>query len=198
LYDDPSEANTARGDSGGPGFLFIEGESFIASITSGGSVFDSSLGDVAFNTRVDAFADWIDVTLLETVATDPNESDPSESDPSESDPSDPDTDSPTDDVTDDGDNNSDGDVITACEDYLSKPFPFLSFLIDLLTSLLQSLSEATETSTVTEVAQTPEATETAVDNSDSVTETVAETASNSATQKTRRARPQRRGRSVGR
>jgi len=62
-FDDPEEANSAPGDSGGPGFLEIEGELYVASITSGGTLPDAAVGDMAFNTRVDAFADWIDAVL---------------------------------------------------------------------------------------------------------------------------------------
>ena len=47
VYDDPSQANTASGDSGGPGYLDIEGDLFIACITSGGTEPDSVLGDFA-------------------------------------------------------------------------------------------------------------------------------------------------------
>ncbi|MEM9366266.1 MAG: trypsin-like serine protease [Planctomycetota bacterium] len=73
IYDDVNESNTASGDSGGPGYLELEGERFIACITSGGTEFDSSLGDFAFNTRVDAFEDWIDQTLATTptITSDP-------------------------------------------------------------------------------------------------------------------------------
>ena len=60
VFDDASEMNTAAGDSGGPGFIDIDGDLFVACITSGGTEPDSILGDFAFNTRVDAFADWID------------------------------------------------------------------------------------------------------------------------------------------
>ena len=42
-FDSPSEANTANGDSGGPGFLVRGGERFVASVTSGGTVFNLSL-----------------------------------------------------------------------------------------------------------------------------------------------------------
>ena len=62
-FDDQSESNTAPGDSGGPGFLEVEGDLLIASITSGGSLPDAGLGDIAFNTRVDYYADWIDADL---------------------------------------------------------------------------------------------------------------------------------------
>lgn len=59
-FDSNDEANTAPGDSGGPGFLDVDGDAFIASITSGGSEADAGFGDIAFNTRVDAYADWVD------------------------------------------------------------------------------------------------------------------------------------------
>ncbi|MFK8113881.1 MAG: trypsin-like serine protease [Rubripirellula sp.] len=112
-FDDPSEANTASGDSGGPGYLDIEGELFIASITSGGTIQDSSLGDFAFNTRVDAFADWIDAAVA-TIPAVPTE--------------------PEDDLESDHD----------C--FWGKPFPFLQFLIDLLTALFEDLQAAAEQS----------------------------------------------------
>ena len=59
-YDDEDEANTASGDSGGPGFVFVNGEWRLAGVTSGGSRADSGLGDHSFDTRVDVFQDWID------------------------------------------------------------------------------------------------------------------------------------------
>lgn len=62
-FDDNTESDTAYGDSGGPNFLFVDGEFYIAGITSGGSEPDSILGDVAFSTRVDAYAGWIDEVL---------------------------------------------------------------------------------------------------------------------------------------
>lgn len=62
-YDDPTESNTAPGDSGGPGFFDVDGTLFIACITSGGTQADASLGDMAFNTRVDAYAAWIDAIV---------------------------------------------------------------------------------------------------------------------------------------
>jgi Trypsin len=74
-FDDPAEANTVSGDSGGPGYLDIDGSLFVTTITSGGTVLDSALGDMAFNTRVDAFASWIDATMADdpTAPTDPTE-----------------------------------------------------------------------------------------------------------------------------
>ena len=59
-FDDPSESNTAPGDSGGPGFIEQDGEFHVASITSGGTEPDAGLGDMAFNTRVEAYLGWID------------------------------------------------------------------------------------------------------------------------------------------
>ncbi len=59
-FDSPDESNTAPGDSGGPGFIEVAGEMFIASVTSGGTSAEASLGDTAFNARVDTFAAWID------------------------------------------------------------------------------------------------------------------------------------------
>lgn len=73
-FDDANESNTAPGDSGGPGFIEVAGEFFIASITTAGTNVDGSLGDMSTNARVDAFADWIDETIGEV--TDP--SDPTE------------------------------------------------------------------------------------------------------------------------
>ena len=59
-----NEVNTAPGDSGGPSFI----GGVIAAITSGGvstpadvdPFTNSSFGEFSFNTRVSAFADWID------------------------------------------------------------------------------------------------------------------------------------------
>ena len=62
-FDSPDESNTAYGDSGGPNFVEVEGELFIAGVTSTGSEPDSAFGDVAFSTRVDAFAEWIDAIV---------------------------------------------------------------------------------------------------------------------------------------
>jgi hypothetical protein len=59
-YDNLSESNTAPGDSGGPAFLRVNGVSYIAGVTSGGSSEDAGLGDQSFDTRVDAYAAWID------------------------------------------------------------------------------------------------------------------------------------------
>lgn len=75
-FDNSDEANTAPGDSGGPGFLEVEGELFIASITSSGTQPDAGLGDIATNTRVDAFVDWI--TMIVASATQDNDECPAD------------------------------------------------------------------------------------------------------------------------
>lgn len=59
-YDDPSESNTAPGDSGGPAFIQVDGQYVVAGVTSGGTLENAGLGDYSFDIRVDAFADWID------------------------------------------------------------------------------------------------------------------------------------------
>ncbi|MDA1014491.1 MAG: trypsin-like serine protease, partial [Planctomycetota bacterium] len=59
-FDDNSESNTAPGDSGGPAFVEINGVFYIAGITSGGDNANAGIGDHSFDTRVDAFAVWID------------------------------------------------------------------------------------------------------------------------------------------
>lgn len=59
-FDNNSEANTAPGDSGGPAFLQVNGVYQVAGVTSGGDREDAGIGDRSFDTRVDAFAAWID------------------------------------------------------------------------------------------------------------------------------------------
>ncbi|MCP4174167.1 MAG: trypsin-like serine protease [Fuerstiella sp.] len=59
-FDSHSESNTAPGDSGGPAFLEVNGQLFIAGITSGGDSDPHRLGDNSFDTRVDTLAAWID------------------------------------------------------------------------------------------------------------------------------------------
>ena len=125
-YDDPSEANTAAGDSGGPGFLDLDGELFIACITSGGTQLDSSLGDFAFNTRVDAYADWIDFTVAASML-----------------PEQPD-DEPIDEPIDDP---GVGEVVS-CDSLLDclfgdqlGPFPVLQLLIEMVTAILDWLTD---------------------------------------------------------
>ena len=59
-FDNNSEANTAPGDSGGPAFLTHNGKVVVAGVTSGGTRDDAAIGDFSFDTRVDAFATWIE------------------------------------------------------------------------------------------------------------------------------------------
>jgi subtilisin-like proprotein convertase family protein len=59
-FDSHNESNTAPGDSGGPAFVTVGNELFIAGVTSGGSGDAHTLGDNSFDTRVDTFASWID------------------------------------------------------------------------------------------------------------------------------------------
>jgi V8-like Glu-specific endopeptidase len=59
-FDSHNESNTAPGDSGGPAFVQIGGEYFVAGVTSGGTGDPHRLGDYSFDTRVDVFANWID------------------------------------------------------------------------------------------------------------------------------------------
>ncbi len=59
-FDNNTESNTAPGDSGGPAFVTVAGSTFIAGITSGGELASAGIGDNSFDTRVDAFASWID------------------------------------------------------------------------------------------------------------------------------------------
>lgn len=62
-YDTPSEATTVEGDSGSGQFVDLDGDFYLASIASGGTRRDSSLGDQAYNTRVDAYFEWIDSVM---------------------------------------------------------------------------------------------------------------------------------------
>jgi hypothetical protein len=62
-FDNNSESDTAYGDSGGPAYLEVDGEYLIAGVTSGGTDPDSMIGDISFDTRVDAFAGWIDAIV---------------------------------------------------------------------------------------------------------------------------------------
>lgn len=54
---DGGEANTASGDSGGPAFLQIGNDSYLAGITCGGTG-NAEIGSVSFQTRCDLFAAW--------------------------------------------------------------------------------------------------------------------------------------------
>ncbi len=57
---DPGESNTAPGDSGGPGFVTVDGQRLLAGITSYGTSSNAAFGDQSGDIRVDAFAEWID------------------------------------------------------------------------------------------------------------------------------------------
>lgn len=59
-FDNNNEANTAPGDSGGPAFLTVNGVYQVAGVTSGGDQANAGIGDHSFDTRVDAYASWVD------------------------------------------------------------------------------------------------------------------------------------------
>jgi Trypsin/Calx-beta domain len=59
-FDNNTESNTAPGDSGGPAFVTVGGTNYVAGVTSGGDLASAAIGDNSFDTRVDAFASWID------------------------------------------------------------------------------------------------------------------------------------------
>ena len=65
-FDEPSESNIANGDSGGPGFVSISGTLFVAGVTSAGDSNAALIGARSYDTRVDAFAAWID-SIVEDV-----------------------------------------------------------------------------------------------------------------------------------
>lgn len=150
IYDDASESNTASGDSGGPGYLEIEGERYIACITSGGTEFDSSLGDFAFNTRVDAFETWIDDTVATTPTitmdpepmpeTDPEEPEsevPPEPEAPEEQPTDPDPSDPTDPSTDEPPADEDSSGCPTLD--FEQPAPFLQYFFSVLLWFFQQV-----------------------------------------------------------
>ena len=58
-FDNNNESNTAPGDSGGPAFLLVDGVYQVAGVTSGGDQYDAGIGDNSYDTRVDAYQDWI-------------------------------------------------------------------------------------------------------------------------------------------
>lgn len=62
-FDVPTEANTAGGDSGGPAFVQVGGAYLVAGVTSGGTNSNGGLGDKAVDTKVSAYAKWIDATI---------------------------------------------------------------------------------------------------------------------------------------
>ncbi len=59
-YDKTNEVHTSPGDSGSPLFVKRGKAFYVAGIVSGGSSAGSAFGDIAFNTRVDNQAAWID------------------------------------------------------------------------------------------------------------------------------------------
>jgi lipopolysaccharide export system protein LptA len=58
-YRSPIENNSTQGDSGAPLFMTYQGQEFVTGMVSGGRSADSAFGDIAVNTRVDAFIEWI-------------------------------------------------------------------------------------------------------------------------------------------
>ena len=62
-FEDDTESNIAPGDTGGPNFVQIGAELFVAGISSFNSQANAAIGDVASATRVDAYANWIDFVL---------------------------------------------------------------------------------------------------------------------------------------
>lgn len=63
------ESNTAPGDSGGPALLVEGGVNYVAGVTSGGDNPDAGYGDHSFDTRVDAFASWVDSAMNGSLPT---------------------------------------------------------------------------------------------------------------------------------
>jgi hypothetical protein len=68
-FTNNSESNTAPGDSGGPAFVSVGGVNYVAGVTSGGNQDNAGIGDRSFDTRVDAFAAWIDSIVGTSVST---------------------------------------------------------------------------------------------------------------------------------
>jgi hypothetical protein len=62
-FDHPGESTTVEGDSGSGQFIERGDDFYLAAIASGGTLADSSLGDHAYNTRVDAYFAWIDSVI---------------------------------------------------------------------------------------------------------------------------------------
>ncbi len=67
-FDNNTESNTAPGDSGGPAFVTVGGVRYVAGVTSGGDQENAAIGDHSFDTRVDAYAAWIDSIVGSVVA----------------------------------------------------------------------------------------------------------------------------------
>ncbi|MCS6976970.1 MAG: trypsin-like serine protease [Gemmatales bacterium] len=74
-FDYPDEANSAAGDSGGPVLIEEDGVYYVAGIISGGDRTDGSLGDRGYNTRVDAYQQWIDTMMFGDLANDDDHGD---------------------------------------------------------------------------------------------------------------------------
>jgi len=74
-FDNNTEANTAPGDSGGPAFVTVGGQSYVAGITSGGTLANAGIGDQSFDTRVDVYASWIDSIVTGTTPPPPTTDD---------------------------------------------------------------------------------------------------------------------------
>lgn len=74
-FDDPDDANSAAGDSGGPVLIEDESVFYVAGVISGGDKADGSLGDRGYNTRVDAYQAWIDAMLFGDLANDDDHGD---------------------------------------------------------------------------------------------------------------------------
>ncbi|MDA0283477.1 MAG: trypsin-like serine protease [Planctomycetota bacterium] len=62
-FDDDTESNIAPGDIGGPNFVQVGTELFLAGVSSFNSQPNAAIGDVASATRVDAYANWIDFVV---------------------------------------------------------------------------------------------------------------------------------------
>ncbi len=148
-FDDPAESNTAPGDSGGPGFIEVASEMFIATITSGGSKADASLGDRAFNARVDMFAAWIDAIVAVEIpdSETPGDETPDDETPDDETPDDetPDDENPSDESPDDESSDDEemtcgsGPIQQAMRQVLAEILSFLAS--DSFVSFLQDLAE---------------------------------------------------------
>ena len=68
-FDNNTESNTAPGDSGGPAFVTVGGVLYVAGVTSGGDQENAGIGDRSFDTRVQAYAAWIDSIVGTTTST---------------------------------------------------------------------------------------------------------------------------------
>lgn len=67
VYNGADEATTVPGDSGSPQFVTHDGQFYIASVASGGTHQALSVGDFAYNTRVNSYSEWVaEITGQET------------------------------------------------------------------------------------------------------------------------------------